>query len=324
MAVAANALETYDSKTIREDLQEAENMISPTETPFYSMIAGRMKATSTLHEWPLLELAAVNSSNRVAEGEDAPTVSAPDVAMRRSNYTQISFKNVKVSSTAQAVDGAADIEKLAKQVSYKLKELKRDKEQMLLDNTAADPGAAAGATVRKAAGLPAFLITNASRGTGGTAPTLSGTTNGYPNGAAGDGTLRDLTEDLLNTVIQSVWTQGGDPRYCLVSPINKRVISTTFNAYATKYKDADDKKLVTSVNVYESDFGTVQIVPNRFQRGRDVFVIDPDYVDIAELQPTKQEPLAKTGLTDNRLISCEYTLHVGNEKAQGIVADTNG
>jgi hypothetical protein len=75
------------------------------------------------------------------------------------------------------------------------------------------------------------------------------------------------------------------------------------------------------VEIYQSDFGTVQIVPDRFGRSRDCHFIDPNYVNVSYGQTTKQEPLAKTGLTENRLISCEYTLEVGNEAAHGILAD---
>lgn len=321
MAVAANALETYDVNTIKEDLMDADNMISPTETPFTSMIADQNKATSTKHEWPLVALAAVSTTNRVPEGEDAPAVSAPTVPNRRSNYTQISIKYVKVSDTSQWVDGAADIQKKAKQIAYKMKELKRDREAMLLDNVPAVPGAAVGATTRQSAGLPAFLITNASRGATGTAPTLSGTTDGYPNAAAGNGTLRTITEDLFNTVIQAVWTSGGEPKYALVYPDVKRTISKTFNAYATKYVDSATNKLINSVEIYQSDFGTVQIVPDRWQRSRDCFFIDPEFVAVSYGQTTKQTPLARTGLTDNTLISCEYALEVANEAAHGILAD---
>ena len=322
-AVAANALETYDSITIREDLSDAEHMISPVETPFMSRIAGRTTASNKYHEWPIVELASVDSSNRVKEGEDAPSVDAPTLALRRGNYTQISDKLVKVSDTSQKVDGAANVEKLSKQIAYKLKELKRDKETMLLANVAADPGAAEGATVRKAAGLSAFSITNDLLGVSGVSPTLSGTTTGYPNAAATNGTLRDLTETYLGTAIQSIWTEGGDPKYVICSPTNKKVISD-FTGNATKYKSADDKKIVRSIDVYESDFGQVQIIPNRFSPARDVFVIDPEFVKIAELQATRQLELARTGHTENRLIQCEYTLEVGNEKAIAVIRDTNG
>jgi hypothetical protein len=324
--VNAAALETYDDTTIREDLSDAENMISPSETPFISSIAGTGEAATAVKiEWPLLELAAVDSSNRVAEGQDAPGIDAPRYASRRSNFTQISDKVVKVSDTSQQVDGAANIEKIAKQISYKLKELKRDKEAMLTSAIAAAPGAGDGATVRTAAGFGCFLITNGARGAGaGAPPTLSGTTSGYPNLAPVAGTGRALSEDLLNSTIQAVWTQGGTPKYVLCSPVNKRLISKTFTGYATKYKNADDKKLISAIDVYESDFGQVQIVPDRFSPSTDVFVIDPEYVSVRYLQPTRQIPLARTGHTDNRMIQCEYSLEVGNEKAQGVIADTTG
>jgi hypothetical protein len=296
-------------------------MISPTETPFTSMIADSGKASNTYHEWPLLALSAVDSANRVAEGQDAPAVSAPTAPNRRGNYTQISIKNVKVSSSSQWVDGAADIQKLAKQISYKLKELKRDREAMLLDAVVALPGTAVGATTRTAAGFPTFLITNASRGATGTAPALSASPNGYPATLGNPGTLRTITEDLFNTVIQAVWTSGGEPKYALVYPDVKRTISKVFTGYTTKYSDGASNKLITSVEIYQSDFGTVQIVPDRFMRSRDCFFIDPEYVSVDYGQTTKQEPLAKTGLTENRLVSCEYTLWVGNEAAHGHLAD---
>ena len=319
MAVDANALEQYDSLTIREDLTDQENMISPYETPFMSMIAGRKAVTNILHEWPLVELAAVDDTNRVIEGDDDPATDVATLALRRSNYTQISDKKVVVTDTSQKVDGAANVEKLARQIAYKLKELKRDKETMILDNVAAVPGSSGNA--RSAAGLPAFIITNAQRGVGGLAPTLSGTTSGFPDAGATDGTPRELTEDDFNDVIQSIWTEGGEVKYALVGPQTKRKISNTFVARSTFYKDADDKKLTLAIDVYESDFGQVQIVPDRWQRELDVFIMDPEYVKIAELQPTRQFPLARTGHSDKRLIQCEYSLEIGNEKAIGVVAD---
>jgi hypothetical protein len=301
---------------------DADNMISPSETPFTSMIAEQNSASNSYHEWPVTNLGSVNTSNRVPEGEDAPAVSAPVAALRRGNYTQISVKNVKVSSTSQWVDGAADIAKLSKQITYKMKELKRDRETMMLQNIAALPGTAAGATTRTAAGLPAFLQTNTSRGAGaGANPVLSGTTTGYPTTAAVAGTSRAITEDLFNTVIQACWTSGGEVKYALCGPSIKRTISKTFTGYSTKYSDGTSNKLITSVEIYQSDFGTVQIVPDRFSPAGDVYFIDPDYVAISYGQTTRQEDLAKTGLTTNKLISCEYTLEVGNEAAHGVLAD---
>jgi hypothetical protein len=319
MAVNANTNETYDVSTIREDLQDALISISPTETPFMSSI-GRRTVSNTYFEWPVVELAAASNSNRVAEGEAAPGNDAPTNALRLANYTQISDKVVEVSDTNEAVNGAGDAQRKAKQIAYKLKELKRDMETMLVgDNNAAVAGSSG--TARETASLTAFLKTNVDRGTGGANPTLSGTTEGYPNAAATDGTLRALTETMLKDVIASCWDEGAEPTIVLCGSGVKQKISSTFTGSATRYRDISDKKVVASIDVYVSDFGDLQIVPTRFIRSRDVFVLDPSYARVGYLQSTKQKPLARTGHSDRTLISTEYGLQVDNEKAHGIIAD---
>ena len=318
MAVNSNTNKTYDVSTIREDLQDALISISPTETPFMSAI-GTKTASNTYFEWPVVDLAAPSSSNRVLEGEAAPGNDAATNATRLGNYTQISDKVVEVSDTAEVVNGAGDAQTLAKQIAYKLKELKRDMETMLLDNVASNAGAAG--TARQSAGLPAFLTSNVSRGTGGANGTVSG---GAVNAAATDGTARALTEAMLKTVIASCWDNGAEPSLVLCGSAVKQKISSTFTGAATKYRDISDKKVVAAVDLYVSDFGELQIVPTRFQRARDVFVLDPAYARVAYLQRTKQQPLARTGHAERRLISVEYGLQVDTQKAHGVIADIDG
>ena len=321
MAVNANTNETYDVSTIREDLQDALISISPTETPFMSSI-GRRTVSNTYFEWPVVELAAASNANRVAEGEAAPGNDAPTNALRLANYTQISDKVVEVSDTNEAVNGAGDAQRKAKQIAYKLKELKRDMETMLVgDNNAAVAGSSR--TARGTASLPAFLTTNLARGVGGANGTLSGTTEGFPNAAATDGTLRALTEDMLKTVIASCWNEGAEPTIVLCGSGVKQKISSTFTGSATRYRDISDKKVVASIDLYVSDFGELQIVPSRFIRSRDVFVLDPSYARVGYLQSTKQKPLARTGHSDRTLVSVEYGLQVDNQKAHGVIADIN-
>lgn len=326
MAVNANTEKTYDVTTIREDLQDAYISISPTETPFQAAI-GRKSVSNTYFEWPVVDLASP-AANRVLEGEAAPGNDAPTNAVRLGNYTQISDKVVEVSDTAEAVNGAADVQTLAKQVAFKLKELKRDMELMLVSNVAAVAGGAS--TARVTAGLPAFLTSNVSRGTSGANGTLSGTTAGYPNAAATDGTARALTEQMLKDVIASCWNNGAEPSIVLCGSAVKQKISSTFTGSATKYQDMTNKKsLVAAIDVYVSDFGTLQIVPSRFLEtrtvaARDVFVLDPNYARVAFLKNVNQKPLARTGHSERRLIAAEYGLQVDSEKAHGIIADING
>ncbi len=318
MAVNANTNQTYDVSTIREDLDAALSSISPVETVFMSTI-GTRNVDNTYFEWSEVDLAAA-ADNRAVEG-DAATNSAPTNAVRKGNYTQISTKTVEVSSTNQAVNGVADAQTVAKQVAYKLSEMKRDMEKMLLDNVAASAGTAS--TARQTAGLPAFLTTNTSRGTSGADGTTSGTGSaGYPNAAATDGTKRNVTETLLKGIIADCWDAGAEPSIVLCGSSQKQTISG-FTGNATKYQEVDGKKLTAAVDIYVSDFGTLQIVPARHVRPRDVFVLDPNYASVAYLQTAKQEPLAKNGLSERRLISAEYGLQVTSEKAHGIIADVN-
>jgi hypothetical protein len=330
MAVAANTVQTYGVRVIREDLQQAYSMISPTECPFQHA-AREETASNTLFEWPVVELAAVDATNRVVEGEGTPGNDAGTQAKRMSNYTQISDKVVEVSQTAQAVDAAADnVQRMSEQLVLKLQEMKRDMETMLTDNIAAT--AATSSTARATAGLPAFLRTNTSFVAGGANPTLSGTTEGFPNAAATGGTTPVVfAEATMNNVIQACWNEGGKPSLIMCNAGNKRRISTAFTGNSTRYKDSIDKKLVAAVSFYDSDFGEMTIVPSRFMRTNNpagannsynVFILDPDYLAVAFLDEVQQKPLAETGHSTRSLLWCEYGLQVDNEKAHGIVRDT--
>lgn len=329
MAVDANTGITYDNPVIREDLQEAYVMISPEECPFQTAI-GRKSVSNKKWDWPVVELTAPDGTNRAVEGNDGLSADATVRPLRMENFTQIATKVVSVSHTEEAVDAAAeDIQRLAKQISIKLKEMKRDTELQLTQNIAANAGDAS--TARVSAGLGAWLRTNTNRGADGTDPTLSGTTSGYPDAAAGEATTPvALDEDDFNDIITSIWTEGGEPTIALVTAGNKRVISSTFTGASTRYKDAIDKRLVAAVDIYTSDFGELSIVPTRFLEPTDgdggtnfpVFIIDPNYARVAVLEGARQKPLAETGLSRKRLIWQELGLQVDNEKAHGVLADT--
>ena len=328
MAVDAETIETYDNTVIREDLEQQYTMISPEETPFQTAIGVGPAATNTYHEWTVVELASPSTSNRVIEGDDAPGEDNGTLGKRFGNYTQISDKIVSVSNTSEAVDAAAEnVQRLAAQVAIKLKEMKRDMEAMLLQNIAAAAGSSG--TARQAAGLPAWLRTNIVLGASGAAPTLSGTTTGYPNAALTPGTAVVLTETNLNNVIQSCWNEGASPSIIMVNANNKRVISKNFTGNATRYKDAIDKRLTAAIDIYDSDFGELSVVPNRFQQttaadNYSVYVLDPEYASLSFLETPRQTELAQTGHAKRRMVHCEYTLKVSNEKAHGAIHATTG
>ena len=312
MAIVANTFTRYSAVGIREDLSNVIYNISPEETPFISNI-GRESVKNTYFEWQTDDLAAASASNAALEGDDISSFQAVTPTARVGNYTQISTKNVVISGTMEALDKAGRRSELTYQLAKMGSELKRDMESALLANQS--PVAGNTTTARRTAGLPAWIKTNTDFGTGGV------DTAGVA--ARTDGTQRAFTEDMLKDVIAQVWESGGTPKMLMVGAFNKQAASG-FDGIATRFRDVpagQQAQIVGAADVYVSDFGTVNIVPNRFQRGRDAFVVDPEYASMAVLRPIEQMELAKTGDAEKRLMLVEYGLKVKNEAAHGIVAD---
>ena len=309
MAQPTNTFDTYDSIGEREDLSDVIYNISPTDTPFLSS-AGKTKSTAVLHEWQTDSLAAAVTNNAVIEGDEA-TLDAVTATTRLSNSCQILDKTVVITGTQEAVDKAGRASEIAYQIAKKAKELKRDMESSLTSNNAEVTGSASAARV--AGGLGSWVATNDVFGT-------SGSSGGLGNTARTNGTQRVFTETLLISVIKSVWNACGNPTMIMVGPFNKQKLSG-FTGNSTRFDAGADATLYTSVDVYASDFGQLQVVPNRFSRDRDAWVLDMDYWGVAFLRDFTMHDIAKTGDADKRQLLLEATLESRNEAASGVVAD---
>ena len=309
MAQPTNTFDTYDSVGEREDLSDVIYNISPTDTPFLSS-AAKTQSTAVLHEWQTDALASASTSNAVIEGDEA-TLDAVTATTRLSNSCQIMDKTVVITGTQEAVDKAGRASELAYQIAKKAKELKRDMEAQITTNNAEVTGSATAA--REMGSLGAWVATNDVMGT-------SGTSGSVGNTARTDGTQRAFTEDLLKSVIKSVWNEGGDPTMIMVGPFNKQKLSG-FTGNSTRFDAGADATLYTSVDVYASDFGQLQVVPNRFSRDRDCYVLDMNYWGVAFLRDFSMHELSKTGDSEKRQLLVEATLESRNEAASGLVAD---
>lgn len=308
--------QSYQAIGQREDLSDVIYNISPTETPFLNSV-GKTKATAVYHEWQKDSLASVNVSNALVEGATASDATMTP-SVRVGNRTQISAKTVKISGTLETVNKAGRKSEKAYQLAKASSEIKRDMEAILLSNQVAAAGDAT--TARTLGGLQTFLSSNYSGGTSGTAG-ASGTT------ARVTGTDRAFTATLLNNVIQSAYTNGGNPTLLMVTPAQK-VVASTFAGIATRYKDVpanSQAAIIGAADVYVSDFGTISIVPNRFIPNADAddtaFLLDPEMAAVAYLRPFQTNELAKTGDADVTQLLVEYTLEVKNEAAHGIISD---
>jgi hypothetical protein len=299
----------------REDLTDVIYDISPTETPLLNTLA-RTKATAVFHEWQTDSLAAATTANAAIEGADASSATLAPTS-RLGNYTQIVQKTIQVSGTLDTVNKAGRKSEKAYQLAKASSELKRDIETILLSNQARSAGNSGAA--RKLGSMLSWLTTNVSKASDGDNPTTIG------ESVRTDGTLRTFTEQLLKDVIRGVFEAGGSPKVLLVGPAVKQKVSTFAGIAEQRYMAPADAPttIIGAADVYLSDFGSVSVVPDRFMRARDAFVLDPEYAAVAYLRPFATNELAKTGDSEKTQILAELTLEMRNESAHGLITDIN-
>ena len=321
MAIVANTFTRYTAVGIREDLSDIINDISPTDTPVYSG-AGKGRAKQTLFEWQTDALESATTANAHIEGDDITDFPEVTPTVRVGNYTQISRKLLILSGTLEAVDKAGRKSELAYQLARRGREIKRDVESIILANLGGNAGGTA--TARQTATLGAWLKSNVDVVTAANNPTY---TSGVPSAARTDGTPRALTETIFKNVIQQVWESGGnvDALNVFAGPVNKQRIST-FTGVVTRNFDISNAApkptaVIAAIDVYVSDFGTVRVHPSRFQRERDVWFLDFEYLSVDSLRPFHLVKLAKTGDAEKRMLLQEWGLRVKNEAALGLAAD---
>lgn len=315
MALPTGALATYEAIGNREDLSDMIYRIDPTDTPFNSGVE-REKADAVNHEWQTQGLAAVGT-NAQLEGDDQTAEAATPTA-RRGNICQISKKTPRVTGTQRAVEHAGRGDEMAYQEMLKGMELKRDMENQTVGRNVAK-NAGADATARVTASVLSWIKSNTDKGSAGGAADPAAADG---TGTRTDGTQRAFTETSLKTVLQKAWTAGGKPDTIMTGAFNKQVFST-FTGRSTPMEQADKKKITASVVLYDSDFGLLDIVPNRFSRSRDVLVLQMNMWALAFLTGRKfvSYALAKTGDSDAKTILSEYALVSRNEAASGGVFD---
>lgn len=347
-----------------ESVMEKLYLISPEDRPFLDSI-GSSAADSIHEEWTGEVLAAANKDNAVVDGADLSSTNNSATGNRFGNYCQSMVKVVQVSTRAQLARNVQNQNELVAQVMKRQKELRRDEEAAFTSNNAAVLGTTGGSpTAGKLAGLGSWMIGDAifgsgstdsariSRGSTGTDPVLSGTTNagGVPTTAPGAGNKRGITETLLRAVIRACYNDGGNPSMIMSVPEAIETISnymfTSSARVATLQSQAPQGNRTTasegngrsggglvaqgSVNVFVSNFGTQELVPNRFQEiytaadtgdVANVFVLDPQWWERKALADYMSFDLAKVGLADRRVVYVDPTLCAMAPQSSGVIAD---
>ena len=357
MATPAGALSRTDlgsgnTDNVREDLSDIIYNIDPTETPIHANV-GKADAQSDRHEWLIDNLAnAVNNNAHVdgddftAEGEaqtgdgfDGVTINGAD---RLGNWQVISRKDIVTTRRADIVRKAGRRSELNYQIAKAGRELKRDCEMAV---TSINFGTQTTETsAGRTAGMPTWLTTS----TETASADVEGTPTGHNDGVLTNGTpaapasgfdadnVGAMTETLLLSTIASMYNAGGDPDMIMLHPNAKQQMSRfMFTAgqaggarIATQYQDAGPNKkngltVVGAVDVYVSDFGVLDITPNRFQRDRDIFVLESEMWAVSYLDGYHIEKIGKTGDSEKRVMLVDFGLVSKNEAASGAIFDVD-
>jgi hypothetical protein len=316
MAIVGNTFTSFDAKGIREELSNIISNISPEDVPLQSNI-GSDNVSNTYFEWQTDELASAQNVP-VIDGDDVSSFDSTASTSRVGNYTQIARRTMIIADNLGDQTLAGRNDEVSYQLAKRGSELKRDLELILTANAAKVAGNSS--TARVTAGLGAWIATNTSKAGDGTDPTAVDGSD-----ARGDGTQRDLTEAMVKDVMQQAFTEGGQPSVLMVGPYNKTVVSGFAGIAAQRYQAPSDgpTTIIGAADVYLSDFGTLSVVPNRFQRERDAFLLDPEYASVSYLRPIQAVDLARTGDAEKKMIICEAGLRVSQQKAHGGVFDLN-
>jgi hypothetical protein len=340
------AIESYTfDLSNHEDLANLIYNISPTETPFVNS-AMRGIASNKHHEWEMDQLAAA-AFNAQVEGVSftaAETRAAPE---RLQTYTQISTKDLRVTGTQEAINKVGRSSELAYQMAKQGLEIRRDMERQLMGfMTSADATATIGvgsfgdsyplrvgssSVARVTGSVRTWIRFNTSlSATGSPSNALPASAVNQPadDAVAVSGTARALLESDVKAVIRSAWTEGGNPSMIFVDAFNKQAVSA-FTGGTTKYDTSEDKKLVTAIDLYISDFGDHTVIPDRFliqpngagSNGTALYALDMNYWGIHYLRQFHEVNLAKTADSENRALIAEWALVCKNPRGQACVAD---
>lgn len=313
----------------KEDLLDQITNVDPWDTPWVSQ-APKVTAKHVYHQWIIDTLGSVDTTGAVEGGDynyDSSTTPS-----RTFNVTQILRQDVGVSETQRAIDSAGFKDAYAFEIQKATKRLAIKLEKVVFAVLTTATGTSAAARIMR--GFQAFLVTNTA---------YAGNNAGAPS--AGDATHDGLlAAGDFNDMLERIYNSGGNPEQVYVSPKVKRQVSAfTVPGAASGTPHARniaavDKKLVSAIDFYDSDFGLIQIVLDRWvpestntvtatasatATGGQMFFLQRNMNRIAWLRPMTHQLIGKRGDSVAGIVVGECTLEVLNEKANGRMLSVN-
>lgn len=282
---------TYDDNAIREDLLDLIVNIDPEEDQLYVGLA-KHKASQPYHQWLTDTLAAVGTVAKV-EGFD-PNYAARTNPVRKANYTQIISAEFQITDSERNSNTAGFKDRYTYEMQKAMLEWRRYAEYAIVRGSLIS---GTGSAARQLAGVKAQIVTLAT------------------NQAS-----VSLSETMFNAYLQNAWNQGGNVDMILVGGTLKRRISTFVNTN-TRFVDATTSNVNNTINVYDSDFGRVEVHKHRYvtdtaqDTNLDLLGLQKDKWAVAQLDEPHYQEIPRTGYSSKGMIVGELTLEGLNEKS---------
>jgi|TARA_B110000259_G_scaffold124757_1_gene141275 hypothetical protein len=218
-----SVLQSYQTVGMAEDVSQTIANISPTSTPFQSMIKTE-KVSARTFEF-LEDSIRVSGVNALVEGADASTTAIAQPTVR-SNTTQIIGEAFKVAATVDAVKTHGRAKETAYALAKTLKAIKLDVEKALIGvDQAAVAGSASAA--RKMASISQQISTSVD---------------------AGSSATDALTEAKLIELHQTCYTNGSEPTVLMIKPADATIVAG-FATATGRNREVDAKTLINVIDV---------------------------------------------------------------------------
>jgi hypothetical protein len=306
MGALTNAFDSFGASGVREDLADFISTISPEETPFVSNI-GTTKSAQRQHVWQTDTLAAA-AANAVLEAE-AYAAAARTPTNTMTNNCQHFVKQFMITDTMDVVNTAGRAKESAYQLVKAGKELKRDFEFSQFANTSGASGYIGLAATAPTMTNMSYYVINVTGNTGYSGVQRIGQTQMCATA------LTTITELCFNLILQDIWDEGGRPNAVYVGGKNKRLM-TDWGTSSSRVWDGS-KKITNAVDVYESDFGILQLKLDRYCFSAFGYILDESLWKRAELHPTRRVEIGRTGLGSPFMLHAAWTLEARNPTGNG-------
>lgn len=298
----------------REEIANLISLVDAKDTPFTSMAKKGSQPQQTLFRWQVDSLPEPKTDGTV-DGTDVSTGDYENFVKEGTkqyrnelaSYIQIFRRSVRVSKLTQSsVTNIAGVkDELANNVTKGITMLKRDMEKTFCSANVSQAEKTVNNAVvpYKTRGLDKWLVKAADKDTNENSTIvpdefcLPFDANDATSSSITTGTLANLNETQIQNVLTSIYKQTGQYKNydCLAGPLLKRAFTNL--VFTTRQvagddlsptesvrnfnRDATDSSYVSSIDVFEGDFGAIRLHPSLFLKNFSVgYVIPFEHVEV--------------------------------------------